>query len=140
MGWFLPLGIVQVCLVTNRAYASGSEEDFRFLKVKAHEVWKVATSLLFRRNCAIHQVFKAETGSLRCTFSAFYLRDVTHRHVDTFFHRSCGGGSRGCVAASSFSPCVVALIPVFSWGSMIAVTWPSISGTRWVRFHSFLLS
>ena len=54
------------------------------LRVRAHEVRKVAMSLLFERNCAVHQVLKAETWSAQSTFSSFYLRDVIHRHLDRF--------------------------------------------------------
>ena len=70
--------------VISMAHASASEEDCCALRVRAHEVRKVATSLLFKRNCAVHQVLKVGTWSSRSTFSAFYLRDVTHRHLDTF--------------------------------------------------------
>ena len=38
-----------------------SEEDCRSLKVRAHEVGKVATALLFKRNCTVHQVLKVGT-------------------------------------------------------------------------------
>ena len=65
------------------AHASASEEDCRSLKVSAHEVRSVAMSLLFKRNCMVHQVLKAGTWSAQSTFSTFYLRDVTHRHLDT---------------------------------------------------------
>ena len=74
----------QLRSVISMARASTSEEDCRSLRVRAYEVRKVATSLLFKRNCAVHQVLKAETWSSQSTFSAFYLRDVTHRHLDTF--------------------------------------------------------
>ena len=66
------------------AHASASEEDCHSLRVRAHEVRKVATSLLFKRNCAIPQVLKAGMWSTQLTFSAFYLRDVSYRHLDTF--------------------------------------------------------
>ena len=49
--------------VIDYTYASSFKEDCRFLRVKASEVWKVATSSLFRRNCAIHEVLKAGTWS-----------------------------------------------------------------------------
>ena len=71
-------------LVISMAHASASEEDCRALRVRAHKVRKVAMSLLFKRNCAVHQVLKAGTWSFQSIFSAFYLRDVTHRHLDTF--------------------------------------------------------
>ena len=71
-------------LVVNQAYVSASAEDCTDRWVKVHEVWKVATSLLFRRNCAVHQVLKFDTWCLQLTFSSSYVRDVTHRHLDTF--------------------------------------------------------
>ena len=54
------------------------------LRVKAYEVLKVTTLLLFKRNCTVHQVLKARTWSSQLNFSAFYLRNVTHRYLDTF--------------------------------------------------------
>ena len=71
-------------LVINHAYVYASDEDCLPLWVKAQEVWKIATSLLVRRNCAIHEVLKAVTWSSQSAFSSFYLRDVAHRHLDTF--------------------------------------------------------
>ena len=66
------------------AHASTSKEDCHALRVKVHQVRKVVTSLLFKRNCVVHQVLKEGTWSSQSTFSAFYLRDVAHRHLDTF--------------------------------------------------------
>ena len=70
--------------VISLTHASASEEDCHSLRVGVHEVRVVETSLQFKRNCAVHQVLKAGMWSLQSTFSAFYLRDVTHRHLDTF--------------------------------------------------------
>ena len=70
--------------VISMAHIFALEEDCRSLRVRAYEVRKVATSLLFKRNCMVHQVLKVGTWSAQSTFSAFYLRDVTHRHLDTF--------------------------------------------------------
>ena len=77
---------ISFCLhsVISLAHASASEEDCWSLRVRAHEVRKVATFLIFKRNCAVHQVLKAGTWSAQSTFSSSYLRDVTHRHLDTF--------------------------------------------------------
>ena len=90
-----------ISLVINHAYAFASEEDCRLLRVKAHEILKVAASLLFRKNGTIHQVLKARTRSLQSTFSTFYLQDVAHRHMDPF----------------SINPVVVAHQPSWSWCS-----------------------
>ena len=77
---------IAFCLlsVISQAYSLASAEECRDLWVRAHEVRKVETSLFFRRNCAVHQVLKAGTWSSQSTFP-FYLRDVTQRHVDTFY-------------------------------------------------------
>ena len=90
--------IISFCLqsVISLAYASASEEDCWSLRVRAHEDRKIATSLLFKRNCAVHQVLKAGTWSAQSTFF-FYLRDVNHRNLDNILHRVCGGGSAGRV-------------------------------------------
>ena len=60
------------CVIHN-TYASGSDEDCRDLWVRALKVWKFATLLFFKRNCAIHQVLKAGTWSSHTTFSTLYL-------------------------------------------------------------------
>ena len=70
--------------VISFTHSSTSEEDCRSLKVRAHVVGKVATALLFKRNCTVHQVLKVGTWSAQSTFSSFYLRDVPNRHLDTF--------------------------------------------------------
>ena len=70
--------------VISFAHASALEEDCRSLRVRAHEVRKVATSLLFKKNCMVHQVLKAGTWSAQFSFSSFCLRDVTHRYWDAF--------------------------------------------------------
>ena len=53
------------------------------LRFKAHKIRKVAMSLLFKRNCVVHQSLKVGTWSAQLTFSS-YLGDVTHKHLDTF--------------------------------------------------------
>ena len=45
--------------VISLAHTSALEEDCRSFQVRAHEVRKVVTSLLFKRNCTVHQVLKA---------------------------------------------------------------------------------
>ena len=54
--------------VISHAYKSVTNEDYRTVKVKVHEVWKINISLLFLKNCAIQQVLKAGTWSLQTTF------------------------------------------------------------------------
>ena len=73
-----------ICQVIWRAYASVSEEEWRLVKVNAHEVRVIATSVLFRKVRNLDLVLKAGTWKCMTTFASFYLRDVTHRYLDTF--------------------------------------------------------
>ena len=73
-----------ICQVIRRAYASVSEEECRLVKVKAHEVRAIATSLLFQKVRNLDLVLKAGTWKCMTTFASFYLRDMTHRYLDTF--------------------------------------------------------
>ncbi|MPC63229.1 hypothetical protein E2C01_057324 [Portunus trituberculatus] len=70
--------------VIRRAYVSVSEEELRLLKVNAHEVQAITTSVLFRKVKSLDLVLKAGTWKSMTTFAFFYLRDVTHRYLDTF--------------------------------------------------------
>ncbi|MPC69696.1 hypothetical protein E2C01_063927 [Portunus trituberculatus] len=74
-----------ICQVIRRACVSVSEEQSRVLKVNAHEVRAIATSVLFRKVKSLDLVLKAGTWKSMTTFASFYLRDVTHRCLDTFF-------------------------------------------------------
>ena len=56
----------------------------RLVRVRAHEVRAVATSTLFRKVRSIPAVLRAGTWKSMSTFASFYLRDVTHRYLDTF--------------------------------------------------------
>ena len=47
--------------VISIAYVCASDEDYWLVRVKAREVKKIASSLLFRRNCSIQQVLEAGT-------------------------------------------------------------------------------
>ena len=61
-----------------------SVTDCNAVKAIAHELQKIDTSLLFRRNCTIQRVLKTGTWSSQMTITAFYLRGVIHRHMDIF--------------------------------------------------------
>ena len=102
--------------VISMAHASASEEDCHLLRVRAHEVRKVAASLLFKRNCVVHQVLKAGTWSSQGSqlTSAFYPRDVTHRHLDTFSIGPAVAAQQIMLPAKPFGSGVVTLISVFS--------------------------
>ncbi|MPC67323.1 hypothetical protein E2C01_061497 [Portunus trituberculatus] len=71
-------------LVIRRAYVSVSEEESCLLKVNAFEVRAIATSVLFRKVKSLDLVLKVGTWKSMTTFASFYLRDVTHRYLDTF--------------------------------------------------------
>ena len=70
--------------VISMVHASALKMDCCSLLVRVLEVRKVAMSFLFGRNFAVHQVLNVGMWSAQSTFSALYLRDVTHRHLDTF--------------------------------------------------------
>ncbi|MPC60538.1 hypothetical protein E2C01_054586 [Portunus trituberculatus] len=75
-----------ICQVIWGAYVSVLEEQLRFLKVNAHKVRAIATSVLFRKVKSLVLVLKAGTWKSMTIFASFYsyLRDVTHRYLDTF--------------------------------------------------------
>ena len=68
------------------------------MRVNAHEVRAIATSVLFRKVQNMDFVLKA--GKWRCTsmstFADFYLRDVTHKYLDTFSLGPLVFGLDGC--------------------------------------------
>ena len=68
--------------VIRSAYEGTSEEDRALVKVKAHEVRALATSLLFRKNCSIEDVMSAASWRSHSTFASFYLRDAAHQYLD----------------------------------------------------------
>ena len=73
-----------ICQVIRRAYAGVSEEECRLVKLGSHEIRAVATSALFRKVRSLSSVLKAGTWRCMSTFASFYLRDVTHKYLDTF--------------------------------------------------------
>ena len=68
--------------VIRRAYVSSGEDPPR--RIRAHETRGIAPSVAFKRNYAVGQVMRAGVWSRQTTFTSFYLRDVTHRSLDTF--------------------------------------------------------
>lgn len=73
-----------ICPVFQRAHMDISEEDMCLVQVQAHEVRAVATNALFKKIRSIPAVLRAGTWKSMSTFASFYLRDVTHRYLDTF--------------------------------------------------------
>ena len=65
-------------------YSSISRRTVGSCESGVYQIRKVAIFLLFRRNCAVHQVLKVGTSSAQSALS-FYFRDVTHKHLDMFF-------------------------------------------------------
>ena len=66
-------------LLISHAYLSATNENCKAVKVKAHEVQKIGTSLLFRKNCRVQQMLKSRTWSLQTTLRrlrAFYMQDT----------------------------------------------------------------
>ena len=50
----------------------------------AQETLGIAPSLLFKKNYAVSQVLKAGTWRCHTTFTCHYLRDLSHKSLDTF--------------------------------------------------------
>ena len=51
---------------------------------KARETRVIAPSVLFKKNFAVHQVLKAGMWRYHTTFMRHYLRDLSHKSLDTF--------------------------------------------------------
>ena len=67
----------------SRAYQlSGMEQPVP--APRARETRGIAPSLLFKKNFAVDQVLNAGTWCRHTTFMRHYLRDFTHRSLDTF--------------------------------------------------------
>ncbi|XP_064110285.1 uncharacterized protein LOC135218072 [Macrobrachium nipponense] len=62
--------------VIREAHASCEEEHFRLLRVKAHEVRAVATSLAFHRNMSLQALVESTYWRCNSVFTSSYLRDV----------------------------------------------------------------
>ena len=98
-------------LSISQIYGSASEEVCRSVRIKAHEVSKIATNLLLRKNCAVQQILKAGIWFSQSIFLAFYFRDVWH--VDTFSIVPVVVAQEVVSLDSSFGPDVVTPTPVF---------------------------
>ena len=68
--------------VIRKAYVSSGEDAPA--RIRSHELRAIAPSAAFKRNFAVGQVMRAGVWSRQTTFTSFYLRDVTHRSLDTF--------------------------------------------------------
>ena len=68
--------------VIRKAYVSSGEDLPP--RIRAHETHGIAPSVAFKRNFAVGQVMRAGVWARQTTFTSFYLRDVTHRSLDTF--------------------------------------------------------
>lgn len=66
--------------VIRQAYLDSSPDELKELKVSAHEVRAISTSLAFLHNSSLQDVMLAASWRGHSTFSTFYLRDVTHHY------------------------------------------------------------
>ena len=105
--------------VISMAHASALKEDCRSLRSELTNSGRLR-SLLFKRNCAVQQALKAGTWSAQSTFSAFYLRDVTYWHLDTFSIGTVVATQQVMSPASPFGSGVVTL-DIFLFVTMILV-------------------
>ena len=58
------------------AHKNCSEESLSSLKVNAHEVRAIGTSIAFFGNTAMEEVMRAARWTNQSTFTTFYMRDV----------------------------------------------------------------
>ena len=65
-----------------RAHRDCREEELAALRVKAHELRAVATSLRFKKNLVLQEVMEAAVWRCNSTFVSFYLRDISHEFLD----------------------------------------------------------
>ena len=54
------------------------------VRAKMYEVNNMGTSSLKKKNFAVQKVLRAGIWKSQTTFSSLYIRDVTHRSLDTF--------------------------------------------------------
>ena len=66
---------------TSLPQRAGSRPTFQ---ARAHETRSVGPTIAFRKNMSVQRVLNAGVWSRQTTFTSFYLRDVTHRSLDTF--------------------------------------------------------
>ena len=107
--------------VISRTCGFASEEYCRLVRVKAYEVRKTATSLLFWRNFAIQQVLMAGTWLSQSTFSVFCLRNVSRRHMNTCSIRPVLAAQEVVYLTSSFGLRLVTFNPVVVWWSLMCI-------------------
>ena len=70
--------------VISKAYGKDVPQERGTPGIKAHQVRGIATSLAFKKNMLVPQVLRAGTWNRQSTFTSFYLREVTHKFMDTF--------------------------------------------------------
>ena len=63
------------------AHKDFEEDTFNLIKVNAHEVRAVATSLSFKKNKSLQDVMDVAVWRCNMTFTSFYLRDSSHRFL-----------------------------------------------------------
>ena len=70
--------------VIKKAYSKVSSDQASFHKITPHELRAMGTSLAFARNASISQVMDAASWRCHSTFASHYLRDCTHKYLDTY--------------------------------------------------------
>lgn len=63
--------------VISSAYADLSPQAAKLLRIRAHEVRAVSTSLALQRNCAVQDIIQAVGWRSNSTFARFYMRDLS---------------------------------------------------------------
>ena len=68
----------------NEAYGLSLDPNQAAVRVKAHELRIIRTSLFLKKIFAVQQVLRAGMWKSQNLFTSFCLRDVTHRFMNTF--------------------------------------------------------
>ena len=99
----------QIRDVIRHTYGSATDENCRLVEVKAHEVRKIATSLLIIKNCTLQQVLKVGTWP----FPLCHIPLRCHPLVLWWWLK------RLCNSIALLDTSVVTVVLVCSWWSVI---------------------
>ena len=64
------------------SHESFPEEFGPLLKVRAHDIWGIATSMLLWKNSSITSILEAACWKTHSVFANYYLRDIQRQEGD----------------------------------------------------------
>ena len=90
--FFISVGRKKWCMTKNsfwswsiisETHRTASNPVCAAVKARSHGVRSIGTILLFKKNLAFQQVMRAGMWMSQTTLTSFYLREVTHKSMDT---------------------------------------------------------